>query len=300
MSVAALRSDAQNLAAATALGAVRSRGGVSVAFKVGAGQTTRLADLHEWGGFRAKLPRTHGLTEAVLINTGGGLLGGDAVAFTVSVDAHAAAQVTTQSAERVYRSLGPDCRIAVDISVGDDARLHWLPQETILFNEARLARTITANLAASATLLMVEATVFGRAAMNEVVESGGLRDVWRISRGGTLVYADTVRFAGDIKSALAHPAIGAGAIAMATILYLGPDATDRLEGARAVLAHANARAAVSAWNGMLVGRLLAPSADALKADVARLAAHLSGHPLPRVWGGDMIRTTPVKLETTHS
>ena len=284
MSVAALRSEDQNREAAVALSSVRSRGGVSIAFKRGDAGVTRLADLHEYGGFRAKLPRTHGLTEAVLINTGGGLLGGDTARFNVSVAESAAAQVTTQSAERVYRSLGPDCCIDIAFSVAPGARLHWLPQETMLFNQARLARTITADIAADATLLIVEATVFGRAAMNEAVTAGSLRDVWRVSRAGTLVYADTVRIDGDIQAALARTALGAGATAMATVLYLAPDAHDRLEGARAAIADPTGRAAVSTWNGQLVGRLLAPSAEALKTDLARLAAYLSGFALPRVWG----------------
>jgi urease accessory protein len=283
MSVAALRSETDKQAAA-ALHGVRARGGVSIAFKILDNGSTRLADLHEFGGFRAKLPRTYGLTEAVLINTGGGLLGGDGVRFAVSVDAGAAAQVTTQAAERVYRSLGPDCCIDVALLVGAAGRLHWLPQETMLFNEARLARTITADIAADAALLMLEATVFGRAAMDEKVVSGHLRDVWRIRRNGRLVYADTIRLDGDLNALLQVAALGAGACAMATVLYVAPDAMDRLEPSRAAIAAPAGRAAVSAWNGMLVARFLAPSAEALKTDVARLVAHLSGFALPRVWG----------------
>ena len=287
MSVAASRSDTE-LKSAAALDGVRARGGVSIAFKADATGTTRIADLHEWGGYRAKLPRTHGLAEAVLINTGGGLLGGDGVAFGVTVAKNANAQITTQSAERVYRSLGPDCRISITLQVADNARLYWLPQETILFNEARLARTISANIAADATLVIVEATIFGRAAMAETVLNGSLSDVWRISRSGTLVYADTVALTGAIHDQLTRHAIGAGATAMATVLYIAPDAAERVEGARAALHSKHdangGRAAVSSWNGLLAGRLLAPSADALKADVGTLVAYLTGDALPRVWG----------------
>ena len=283
MSVVALPSSSDKGAAAAALNGVRARGGVSVAFKHAAG-CTRLADLHERGGFRAKFPRTHGLCEAVLINTGGGLLGGDSVRFDIAVDADAEAQVTTQSAERVYRSLGPDARVDIALSVGSKGRLHWLPQETVLFNDARLGRTIAADIANDATLLLIEATVFGRAAMAETMLAGALRDQWRISRGGDLIYADTVCIAGDIQNQLMRAAIGDGATAVATLLYIAPDAADRLDAARAAVAATSARAAVSAWNGMLAARLLAPSADALKADVVRLTAHLSGYALPRVWG----------------
>ena len=284
MFVAASRSSEANRAAAASLEPVRARGGVSVAFKAVGDGRSRLADLHEWGGYRAKLPRTSGMPEAVLINTGGGLLGGDSVRFDAAVAKGAAAQVTTQSAERVYRSLGPDCRIAVQLTLAAGACLHWLPQETILFNEARLVRTITAEVPPDASLLVAEAVVFGRTASDETVVSGALRDVWRISRNGVLLYADNVRLAGDIQAALGRSSIGAGAKAMATVVYVSADAADRVDAARAALASPRGRAAVSAWNGMLVGRLLAPSADALKADVASLAACLGGQPLPRVWG----------------
>ena len=137
MSGVVLRSDAENNTAALALGGVRARSGVAISFKRGSGAATHLDELHEWGGFRAKLPRTHGLREAVLINTGGGMLGGDTVEFNVRVKAHAQAQITTQSAERVYRSLSPDTSVNIALSVADHARLYWLPQETILFNKAR-------------------------------------------------------------------------------------------------------------------------------------------------------------------
>ena len=272
------------------LAGVRARGGVSVAFKAGEGGVTRLADLDERGGFRAKLPRTHGLTEAVLINAGGGLLGGDIVDFSVVVGDGAAAQVTTQSAERVYRSLGTDCAVGIRLDIGASGRLHWLPQETILFNGARLSRTIDADVAADSTLLMVETTVFGRAAMAETMSAGALKDCWNVRRAGRLLFSDRIRIEGDVAEQLSRSAVGGQALAMATILYVASDAGDRLEGARAALGASAGRAAVSCWNGMLVGRLLAASADALKADMVRLVAYLSGHALPRVWGLDMIRS----------
>ena len=284
MSVAASPSEPAQLVAANALAGIRSRGGVALTFKREAEGRTRLDDLHESGGFRAKFPRTHGHLEAVLINTGGGLLGGDRVAFSVSAAAGASAQVTTQSAERVYRSLGPDCLIDITLNLAARARLHWLPQETILFDAARLTRAISVNMADDATLLMVEATVFGRAAMSETMQSGSLRDAWRIWRGGALVYADTIRMSANIDGALQHAAIGNGANAMATVLYLAPDVADRLAGTRAAVETCRGRIGLSSWNDMLVGRLLANSADALKADLGRLMTYLSGHALPRVWG----------------
>lgn len=284
MSVAASPSSSPNIETARRLNDVRARGGVTISFKAADDGKTRLADLHERGGFRAKMPRTHGLAEAVIVNTGGGLLGGDMVVLDAAVAAGAAAQVTTQSAERIYRSLGPDCAIDVRLDVGPRGRLHWLPQETILFSGARLARTINASVAPDAALLLVESTVFGRAAMNETVNAGAMRDVWRISRGERLVYADTFKIADDIATQLGEAAVGGGASAMATIVYVAPDAADHVDGTRAALERTPARAAVSSWNGMLIARLLAPSADALKDGAVRIVEALAGHPVPRVWG----------------
>jgi urease accessory protein len=283
MSAAVLQSEPSHIGASRALHGIRARGGVHIEFHR-SGSRTSLRDLREWGGFRAKLPRTDSLCEAVLINTGGGMLGGDNVDFRVDVAAGAAAQVCTQSAERIYRSLGPTTMVAVHLTVADQARLHWLPQETILFDRARLARTITADLAADASLVLVESVIFGRAAMNESVSSGMLRDTWRIRRDGRLVFADTIRIDEDISSQLTHPAVGNGATTMATILLVAPDAEDRRDGLRATMENPQGRFAASAWNGMLVCRLLAPAADALKADLGRALTYLSRQPLPRVWG----------------
>jgi urease accessory protein len=288
MSVAVSPSDTANSTAAASLAGIRAKGGVRIAFDAETARGTVLRDLHEWGGFRAKLPRTEHLTEAVLINTGGGLLGGDNVQFRVDVAANASAQIVTQSAERIYKSLGPDCEIEIHLTLGAAAKLHWLPQETILFDRARLARTISADIAADATLLMVEATVIGRAASAETVTSAALLDRWRIRRGGTLVYADTVRLAGDLQAHLSRAAIANGATALATVLYIAPDAEDRRDTVRCALdapqGRIESRLGISAWNGMLLARLLAPSADALKADIAVLVRCLSRQPLPRVWG----------------
>lgn len=283
MSVAGLQSDSEQNLTAAALAGNRARGGVSIAFQA-TERGTSLQDLHEWGGFRAKLPRVEGLSEAVLINTGGGLLGGDCVSFNIDVQAGAAAQVCTQAAERIYRSLGPACEIDVKLDIAAAARLHWLPQETILFDRAHLARSISADIARDGIALIVEAIVFGRAAMDERVSSASLHDRWRIRRDGRLIYADTIAIDGDIDAQLSSAAIGHGAKAMATILYIAPDAEERRDGLRATLEAPMGRAGVSAWNGMCVARLLAPTADALKADIARTVRRLSGYPLPRVWG----------------
>jgi urease accessory protein len=243
---------------------------------------SQLADLAEWGGYRVKFPDVADRAEAVLINTGGGMAGGDALAVSVTLEAGAALTFTTQSAERVYRSHGPPAIVVLDLRIAAGADLAFIPQETILFSHARLARTIAADVAVGGSLLLAESIVFGRAASGERVQGGGLHDRWRIRRGGRLVYADDVRLDGAMSELLQRPAIGAGAGAAGCVLLVAPDAPDRLDEARRLLEAAPARAAASAWNGLLSIRALGEPGD-VRRTLAVAIQGLLRRTLPRVW-----------------
>lgn len=265
---------------------VRAAGGVRLRFgKVGA-RTHRL-ELAESGGYRARFPTTFDATsEAVLINTGGGMAGGDAMRVEAVLDAGSDAVVTTQAAEKIYRSQGPDTRIETSLAVAERASLAWLPQESILFSGARLARSLTIDLAADARLVACESVFFGRSAMGEEIVRGSLRDRWRIRREGRLVFADDVRLEGGIAGQLGRPAIGAGARAAATLVAAGPAHLPRLDDLRDLMA-GDAFAGVEAGAGivsdLLLIRLLSPDAQALRRVLVTLLGQLTGRALPRTW-----------------
>lgn len=267
---------------AARLGDIRVRGGLSIAVAAFGG-VSRIADLEERGGYRAKFPANGDCVDAVAINTGGGLVGGDRVSFALRVGENAAMAFASQSAERVYRALTGAVCTTVTLSVERGGSLYWLPQETILFDGAKLARTIEADIAADATLLLSEAVVFGREAMGENVTSGTFRDRWTIRRDGIPTCVEAVAIDGDIHAQLQEKAIGAGARAAATVLYIAPDAEDRRDAVREALVEPAGRAAVSAWNGKLVARFLAPSAAMLRRDLVRALTALTKMPMPRVW-----------------
>jgi urease accessory protein len=138
-------------------------------------------------------------------------------------------------------------------------------------------------MAMDAKLLMVEATIFGRAAHGEAVYQGLLDDRWTVRRGGDLVHADRLRLQGAIHAQLQHPAIGGGARAMATMLYVAPDAESRLDAVRDLLTECHGEAGASAWSGRLVARLVHADVQALRADATRLLTAFRGTPMPRVW-----------------
>jgi urease accessory protein len=262
----------------------RVRGSARVSVRSAAG-VTRLAKNYQAGSAKVRFPRILGgmPLEAVLLNTAGGLTGGDCLDYSVTVEGGAHSIATTQAAERVYRSAAGTARIDTRLTVGGDATLDWLPQETILFDRSALTRTLIADVHPTARLLAVEAIVLGRTAMGETARSIALSDSWRIRRGGKPVFADGIRLEGDSVATLAAGATGNGAAAIATLVFVAPDAEASLDTARAALASTTGECGASAWNGMLVARLIGPIGQSLRTDLIRLVEALRGQPMPRVW-----------------
>ncbi|WP_425287036.1 urease accessory protein UreD [Methylorubrum salsuginis] len=252
------------------------------------GGPTRLRDIAESGPSRLRFPREAGTMEGILVNTAGGIACGDDFSVSARLDPGADLVLTTVAAEKVYRSDGPVSHVRNRLDLGEGARLAWLPQETILFDRARLRRSFEADLAADSALLVAEIVAFGRAARGETLQEALFEDVWRVRRNGKLVYADTVRLEGPVSDLLARAALGGGARAMGTILDCSPGAEARIEEARAHLDAAGpgpgpTEAAASAWNGHLVVRLLGPEIGALRELTARFLTAYRGVPMPRVW-----------------
>ena len=258
----------------------RAVGQVSFAVKQVGGQTRR-ARVHEAGSLRVRCPGAPAAElEAVLINTAGGVAGGDRFSLDIAAGEGTRLVVTTAAAEKVYRTLGPDSTIEVKLDVADGATLAWLPQETILFDRARLFRSIEVSLAADARIVLAEAIVFGRSGMGETVDEGALFDRWRVRRAGKLIYAETVRLDGAIAARLAEPAVAKGGVAVATVLIVpGDDAT--VAAVRACADQYAGEVGASAWNGIAAVRLCARDGAALRRDLVRVMTTLRD--LPRIW-----------------
>ena len=269
-------------------------GVVDMAFRSDGRGGTRLADLYQQAPLRVLFPVADGcgITQAVLLTTSGGLVGGDRLDVQVTAGEDAAALVTPQAAEKVYRSIGADCRIAICLKAAAGSWLEWLPQETILFDGARLDRATVIDAAPGARVLAGEMLVFGRQARGETLRRGRLREAWKVYRGGRLVWADTLRMDGDLRALLAAPACFGGATAAATALYLGEEGKAVLTLARDLTPAATPGemvAAASLVAGVLVVRWLARDArllrDAFGRFWAAMRGALGGFPavLPRVW-----------------
>jgi urease accessory protein len=189
--------------------------------------------------------------------------------------------MTTQACEKVYRARDGQAVVSVELEAGPGGRIDWLPQETILFDGAALSRTLEADLAADAALLIVEAVVLGRTAMGETVRRGSLRDRWRIRREGKLVFADDLRLEGPVAEVAALAPTLAGGKAFASLLLVAEDAERFLGPVRAAIGPSGG---ASAFDGKLFARIIAPDGLSLRrALLPAIAALRDGAPPPRVW-----------------
>ncbi len=255
-----------------------SRIAVSVEASEGASRPRRV---REEGSLRVRFPGAiSGELEAVLVNTAGGIAGGDQIEIAFSVGPGTRSAVTGAAAEKIYRSLGPDASLRIKLDVASGAALAWLPQETILFDRARVTRSIDVDLAADAGLILAEAVIFGRSGMGETVERGLLLDRWRVRREGRLLFADALRLDGAIAEKLDAPACANDAVAIASVLMIPGD--DAL--ARSVREQTfSGEVGISAWNGFALARLVAETGAKLRQDLSALLMLLRAGRLPRLW-----------------
>ncbi len=260
----------------------RARGAVAFDVHLQNG-VTRRRHLHESGSLRVRFPSPEqaGLA-AVFVNTAGGIAGGDRFDIDISAGEGSRLVVTTAAAEKIYRAAGPAAELNIVLKAAAGAHLSWLPQETILFDRARISRRIDIDLAEGASLLLCEIVVFGRAAMGERMQTGEFVDRWRLRRGGRLVFAETVRLDGNIGEKLARPAIAKGGVAIGTALIVPGDEA-LLARLREASVSFGGEVGISAWNGFAMARFCAQDAAKLRADMIAVLGAAGGPALPRLW-----------------
>jgi urease accessory protein len=227
--------------------------------------------LREAGASKLRLPQ--GSTQAIIINTGGGLAGGDRFVHNFTCGTGAALTLTSQAAERVYQTLGPPAVIQTELTAEQGAQFFWLPQETILYDGASLARTYDVKMAEDATFLALEPIVFGRVEMGETIKSVHLKDRWRIWRGDKLIHGDDVALGPNLPHSIAT----LRGAAMATLIYVSPHAETHLKSLQKICA-------CSAWNGKLVARFVAKDGFTLRKALIPAINTLAGQEaLPKIW-----------------
>ncbi|ACB96867.1 urease accessory protein UreD [Beijerinckia indica] len=243
----------------------RARGEIRVRYEKHGG-ITRPLRLFETGGLRLRHPRAFQGCVGMIVNSAGGIAGGDHLRLAIEAEEQSELVIATPAAEKIYRARDKAAMLDLSLVLAPETKLAFLPQETILFDGAALSRRLDVTMANDASLLLVETLVLGRLAHGESAISCDFRDSWRIRRGGRLVFAEESRIEGPLNRTFDQPSLGHGRRAMAFLLAVAPDAEARLESLRARLAPFEPACphGVSAWNGMLVARLMAASPEVLR------------------------------------
>src|SRR5262245_44150642 len=257
----------------------------------GSAKGTRITDVVQRSPIRVMFPRTTGaaIEEAVLINTAGGIAGGDRLQSHVTALANASIAVTSQAAEKVYRALNEPALVTTTLKVCEAAKLAWLPHETIVFNRARLSRKTDIELSSGAELLALDWLVLGRAAHGEDMVGGHLADSWRVRKDGQLIWADSFRATGEVFQRLPSKALLANCRAIGVLIYFGPHLDTRIEFFRRIARSLECRCAATSVSGLIVVRFAAKAAsdlrDALRSFLQEFARELGPGPfrVPKLW-----------------
>src|SRR5258708_5355677 len=225
----------------------------------GSDKGTRVMDVFQRAPIRIMFPRTadDALDEAVLVNTAGGIAGGDRLEMDVTALGNASIAGTSQAAGKVYRALNEPARITTRLKAYEVAKLAWLPQETIVFNWGRLCRETEIELSSTAELLALEWLVLGRTAHGEDMVGGHITDSWRVKKDDRLIWADSFRITDETFAHLHRKALLSNCRAVGTLIYSGPDPGARLEFLRDVVRSLECQCAATSVGGLIIVRFAA-------------------------------------------
>ncbi|MGE3244757.1 MAG: urease accessory protein UreD [Beijerinckiaceae bacterium] len=264
--------------------AIRARGHIDVVCGLHGGKSVR-GRVREEGSLRVRFPREYGPSlTGVIVNTGGGMTGGDRFAIAAEAQAGARLTLTTSAAEKFYRSLGETAHVEVILCARAGSSLAWLPQEAILFDVAKVRRTYDIHGYGDASVLLCDLNCIGRLAMGECVTDLQAFDRWRIWWDGKLRYADFARIAGDPGILLSGPAATAGAMSFGTLVLCSAKAEESCWSLRSVMADIQGvECAAGLVNGICAARFVAPDIARLRAAMSVCITTVSGEALPRSW-----------------
>jgi urease accessory protein len=134
---------------------------------------------------RSFYPEGGEICHSVILHTAGGVVGGDQLSSDIYLQDHSQVLITTAAASKIYRSNGHQATQNIQIKLDSNSCLEWLPQETIIFNDANYHQNIRVELAENATFMGWEITRFGRSARGEKFVSGNFRshtEIWRLGK----------------------------------------------------------------------------------------------------------------------
>lgn len=258
----------------------RARGTLTLTTKFDDG-ASRIDKFRTSGSAKAAFPRSENQVEVIMINSSGGFTGGDEFTVEGVAGAGSSLMMTTQSAERVYRSQSGTAHTLNRLTVEPGARLCWLPQELILYDGGALERELHVDVAPASEALIAETILFGRVAMGETVETLSFRDTVSIRRAGKPIWNDRMQMKGRTSERLGRPAMTKGHLAMASVIYVGECAEHFCQLIRPLLPDTGG--ASLPQDGILNLRILSEDGYQLRQTLVPILQILARSTLPRSW-----------------
>ena len=169
---------------------------------------------------RAFYPEGPGFCHSVILHTAGGIVGGDHLVQTIELDANSQVLLTTAAASKVYRSQGDRSQQIITLNLGEKAYLEWLPQETVIFNEAIYQQELRVELGENACFCGWEITRLGRTARGEQFLAGDWRSRIEIWQAGRPLWIDLQGLQGSLEIINSPNGLNQKAI-VATFIWLG-------------------------------------------------------------------------------
>ena len=145
---------------------------------------------------KALYPEGPSLCQAIIVHPPGGIAGGDRLEVELQSQVQSQALITTPSAAKWY---GTDLSVPATqkIEIDLQGQLEWLPQETIVFDRAKVASEITVNAAETGAMLGWDHLIFGRRASGEIFKTGYFTQSLNVKFSDDLVWHDRLVLNGE-------------------------------------------------------------------------------------------------------
>ena len=246
------------------------------------GSENRIGKLYQEGSSRLFFPENFSKTkECVVINTAGGITGGDKFESSIEATEGSSIVVTTQASEKVYKSSHGSAEVETTFFASKNSKLLWLPQDTILFSESDLSRKIIIRIEDTSELLAFDQIVLGRSAMGENIQESNFHDMWTIYNGDRLIYFDQSGWKNTVPLNCAGLK---GIKSYASFYYVGSKTKfyeEKLKRMKQV--YKNVYLGTSLRNGCLLARMFGSDAKSIKDRVINLLREIWQLDTPNVW-----------------
>jgi urease accessory protein len=259
---------------------------------------TRLTERKHSGPLRVQktlYPEGGDICHAIIIHPPGGVVGGDKLAISARLGADTHALITTPGAAKWYRSNGHVSQQHIRLHVAQAARLEWLPQETIFFDDACVELHQTIHLEKDARFIASDILCFGRTASGETYRSGSIRQHCNVYREGKMIWHEQGSLQGGsaaMRSPLGLNGKSVSAMVMASGAQLNSEQLQSVrEQTAALLAERepDALCGLTQMKSMIVARYLGNSSEVARYWMQMVWQHLrpviigNAAVVPRIW-----------------